>query len=352
MRFVESQCWIAAISRAYPFGMTQPRADALLDPPGAADLDAMSLLVLRAVADHGTITAAAAALGFSQPALSQQVRRAEARAGMALVERTGRGIRLTAAGRLLARHGAAIATTLEAARGELAALRGLRSGRVRLMAFPSASPTIVPELMAEMAARHPGVRVSFVEAEPPEAVAAVREDRADLALTFSYPGDRSDPHRESARGLEVTTIGTDAMHVVLPARHPLAARDTVDLGDLAGERWIAGCPRCRGHLLELCDVAGFTPRIAVETDNFVAVEELVASGLGVAVLPALAVQSAGARPGVAVRATANSDRRTLHLVTAKGGTGVPAVAVAADLLGRLVARREASPAGLNIDSDA
>ena len=329
--------------------MTDPRddvrADLRSDPPGTADLDPMSLLVLRAVADHGTITAAAAALGFSQPALSQQVRRAEARAGMGLVERAGRGIRLTAAGRMLARHGTAIATTLEAARGELAALRGLRSGRVRLMAFPSASPTIVPEFMADLATRHPGVRVSFIEAEPPEAVAAVREDRADLALTFSYPGDRGDPHRESARGLEVTTIGTDAMHVVLPARHPLAAHETVDLADLAGERWIAGCPRCRGHLLELCDVAGFTPRIAVETDNFVAVEELVASGLGVAVLPALAVQSAGARAGVVVRATANADRRTLHLVTAKGGTGVPAVAVAADLLARLVARREPRSAG-------
>ncbi|MCP2367903.1 DNA-binding transcriptional LysR family regulator [Agromyces flavus] len=327
---------------------------AAADPihPGAADLDAMSLIVLRAVADHGTITAAAAALGFSQPALSQQMRRAEARAGMALVERTGRGIRLTAAGRLLARHGTTIATTLEAARGELAELRGLRSGRVRLMAFPSASPTVVPEFMAEMAAQHPGVQVSFVEAEPPEAVRAVREDRADLALTFSYPGDRSDPHRESARGLEVGAIGVDPMHVVLPADHPLAARDAVDLADLAGERWIAGCPRCRGHLLELCDVAGFEPTIAVETDNFVAVEELVASGLGVAVLPGLAVESAGARPGVAVRATVNDDRRTLHLVAARGGTGIPAVAVAADLLTRLVGRRTARSAGRNIDGDA
>ncbi|GAA2026992.1 LysR family transcriptional regulator [Agromyces tropicus] len=311
---------------------------------GLADLDAGSLLVLREIAEHGSITAAAGALGYSQPALSQQVRRAEARAGVALVERTGRGIRLTPAGRMLARHGGAVATALEAARGELAELRGLRSGRVRIMAFPSASPSLVPELMAEMAARHPGIRVSFVEAEPPEAVAAVREDRADLALTFSYPGDRSDPHRESARGLEVTTIGSDRMHVVLPARHPLAAGDAVDVAGLAGERWIAGCPRCRGHLLELCDAAGFAPRIAVETDNFVAVEELVASGLGVAVLPGLAIESAGVRAGVAVRATANGDRRTLHLVTARGGRGVPAVAVAAEALERLVAGRDGGPA--------
>ncbi|WP_353828852.1 LysR family transcriptional regulator [Agromyces sp. SYSU T0242] len=306
---------------------------------GLADVDAASLLVLREIAEQGSITAAARALGYSQPALSQQVRRAEGRAGVALVERTGRGIRLTPAGRMLARHGGAVATALEAARGELADLRGLRSGRVRLMAFPSASPTIVPELMAEMAARHPGVRVSYVEAEPPEAVAAVREDRADLALTFSYPGDRDDPHRESARGLEVDTIGSDPMHVVLPERHALAAGTTVDVADLADEAWIAGCPRCRGHLLELCDTAGFAPRIAVETDNFVAVEELVASGLGVAVLPSLAVESAGVRDGVAVRGTANDDRRTIHLVSARGGRGVPAVAVAADRLTRLVAAR-------------
>lgn len=327
--------------------------DATADVAGPhTTVDAASLLVLRAIADHGSITAAASALGFSQPALSQQVRRAEARAGTPLVERTGRGIRLTPAGRVLARHGVAVATALEAARGELADLRGLRSGRVRLTAFPSASPTIVPAFMAAMADRHPGVRVSFVEAEPPEAVAAVREDRADLALTFSYPGDRSDPHRESARGLEVATIGGDPMHVVLPARHPLADDEVVDLADLAGERWIAGCPRCRGHLLELCGAAGFAPRIAVETDNFVAVEEMVASGLGVAVLPGLAVQSAGTRSGVAVRRTANADRRTLHLVTAKGALGVPAVAVAADLLAGLVARREAPAPGRTIEGDA
>lgn len=321
-------------------------------PAPASAVDATSLLVLRAIADQGSITAAASALGFSQPALSQQVRRAEARAGTPLVERTGRGIRLTPAGRVLARHGAAVATALDAARGELADLRGLRSGRVRLTAFPSASPTLVPAFMAGMAGRHPGVKVSFIEAEPPEAVAAVREDRADLALTFSYPGDRSDPHRESARGLEVATIGGDPMRVVLPARHPLARDEVVDLVDLADEAWIAGCPRCRGHLLELCDAAGFAPRIAVETDNFVAVEEMVAAGLGVAVLPGLAVQSAGARAGIAVRRTANADRRTLHLVTAKGALGVPAVAAAAELLARLVAGREAPAPGRTIEGDA
>ncbi|MFC5790433.1 LysR family transcriptional regulator [Agromyces tardus] len=310
------------------------------EPALQHELDAASLGAMRAIADHGSITAAAAALGYSQPAMSQQLRRAEARAGMALVERTGRGIRLTAAGRVLARHGAAVATAIEAAGGELAALRGLRSGRVRLTAFPSASPTIVPEFMAVMASRHPGVVVSFVEAEPPEAVAAVREDRADLALTFSYPGDRGDPHGESARGLEVRTLGSDRMHVVLPQGHPLAAGGRVELAGLAEERWIAGCPRCRGHLLELCDAAGFAPRIAVETDNFVAVEEMVASGLGVAVLPGLAIQSAGARAGVVVRETAGEDRRTVHLVAARGATGVPAVAVAAEVLARLVAQRE------------
>ena len=316
------------------------------------DIDPHALRVVKAIADEGSITGAAAALGYSQPAISQQLKRLELRLGVPLVERVGRSVRLTEAGRILARHAPAVTTALDAAAGELAELRGLRAGRVRLVGFPSASPTVVPRLLAELEERHTGVTVTYLEAEPPEAVEAVREDRADIALTFSYPGDRDDPHGPSARGLSVRTVGTDDLLAVLPAGHRAATSAVVDVAGLAGENWIAGCPRCRGHLLELCARAGFEPHIAFETDNFVAVEELVASGLGVAVLPALAVQSAGARPGVAVRATTNGDERTLHLVAAKGGTGVPAVAVAADLLTRVVERRAAGSAGLNIDSDA
>lgn len=306
----------------------------LLDDPG---FDARELRVVKAIADAGSITAAAAQLGYSQPAVSQQLRRLEQRLGVALIERVGRSVRLTDAGRVLAKHATAVTTALDAAAGELAELRGLRSARVRLMAFPSASPTVVPRLLADLAQRHPGISLTYVEAEPPEAVEAVRADRADIALTFSYPGDRDDPHGSSARGLAVRTIGTDDLLAVLPAGHAAAGRADLDVAELAGEDWIAGCPRCRGHLLELCGRAGFAPRIAFETDNFVAVEGLVAQGIGVATLPRMAVESFPQLPGIEIVPLPAREARTIHAVTAHGADRVPAVRATLTALARLVA---------------
>lgn len=291
----------------------------------ASTLDLQTVRVVRQIAEHGSLTGAAASLGYSQPAVSQQLQRFEERTGIALVERVGRGIRLTESGRVLARHALAVTTALEAAAGELAEIRGLRAGRVRLVAFPSASATLVPRLIASLASEYPGVVVTYVEAEPPEAVDAVRADRADLAITFSYPGDRDDPHRASARGLDVRAYGDEPMRLVLPEGHRAAESDVVMLDQLAGEPWIAGCPRCRGHLLELAGAAGFTPRIAFETDNFVAVEGMVAQGLGVALLPALALEASPRHPGIVTRPTARADVRSLHLVTARGAERVPAI---------------------------
>ncbi|WP_426319957.1 LysR family transcriptional regulator [Microbacterium sp. E-13] len=313
-------------------------ADAYDDDPV---FSARELRVVKAVADAGSITRAAAALGYSQPAVSQQLKRLEQRLGIAVVERVGRSVRLTDAGRVLARHAPAVTTALDAAAGELAELRGLRAARVRLMAFPSASPTIVPRLLADLAQRYPGISLTYVEAEPPEAVEAVRDDRTDIALTFSYPGDRDDPHGSSARGLAVHAVGTDDMLAVLPAGHPAATDEVLDVADLSEADWIAGCPRCRGHLLELCDRAGFAPRIAFETDNFVAVEGLVAQGIGVATLPRMAVESFPRLPGVSVVPLPAGEQRTIHTVTARGADRVPAVRATLDALARLIAQ----PAG-------
>jgi molybdate transport repressor ModE-like protein len=308
------------------------RVTALDDP----DLDAQALRIVKAIADEGSITGAAAALGYSQPAVSQQLKRLEQRLELALVERVGRTVRLTEAGRVLARHAPAVTTALDAAAGELSELRGLRTGRVRLVGFPSASPTIIPQLLADLEERHTGVSLTYLEAEPPEAVEAVREDRADIALTFSYPGDREDPHGLSARGLSVRAIGTDDLLAVLPEGHAAVADGAVDLAALAEERWIAGCPRCRGHLLELCARAGFAPRIAFETDNVVAVEGLVARGIGVAALPRLAVASFPRLPGVTTLPLPPAEARTIHVVTAHAADRVPAVRATLEALVRLV----------------
>lgn len=324
------------ITGAYDSSMADPWDD----DPG---FDARELRVVKAIADEGSITGAALALGYSQPAVSQQLKRLEQRLAVAIVERVGRSVRLTDAGRILARHAPAVTTALDAAAGELAELRGLRSARVRLVGFPSASPTIVPRLLADLAQRHPGISLTYVEAEPPEAVEAVREDRTDIALTFSYPGDRDDPHGSSARGLAVHTVGADELLAVLPAEHPAATADIIDVATLENDDWIAGCPRCRGHLLELCGRAGFAPRIAFETDNFVAVEGLVAQGIGVATLPRMAVESFPQLPGVAVVPLPAGEQRRIHTVTARGADRVPAVRATLNALARLIAEPADEP---------
>ena len=309
------------------------------DPP----FDAQTLRVMRAIADTGSLTGAAAQLGYSQPALSQQMRRLERRLGMPVVERVGRRLRLTEAGRVLARHAPAVATALDAAAGELAQLRGGARATVRLAGFPSASPTVVPRLLAQLAAASPGLQLTYVEAEPPEAVAGVRADRADVALTFSYPGDQSDPHGASARGLDVSSIGAEELLAVLPADHHLASLTAVDVADLAQEHWIAGCPRCRGHLVEVCQRAGFAPRIRFETDNIAAVEGLVAQGIGVATLPRLAVASFPPLAGIVTLPIVGGRQRTIHTVTAHGAARIPAVAQVLGTLRTVVAEVTAAP---------
>jgi DNA-binding transcriptional LysR family regulator len=303
--------------------------------PDDPEFDVQALRVVKAIGDEGSITAAADALGYSQPAISQQVKRLERRLGVPVIERVGRTVRLTEAGRILARHAPAVTTALDAAAGELAELRGLRAARVRLVAFPSASPTVVPRLLADLGRTHPGITVTYVEAEPPEAVEAVREDRADIALTFAYPGDRDDPHGASARGLSVRTVGRDELLLVLPSGH-VSADGPIDVSALSDENWIAGCPRCRGHLLELCGRAGFEPRIGFETDNFVAVEGLVAQGIGVATLPRLAVESFPLLHGVVALPLPRNEDRTLHVVTAHGADRVPSVRATLEALARAV----------------
>ncbi|WBU38419.1 LysR family transcriptional regulator [Homoserinibacter sp. YIM 151385] len=293
------------------------------------ELDLHSIRIVRAIAEHGSISAAARALGYSQPAISQHLRRAETRLGTPLVLRSGRGVRLTEPGLVLARHAHAIGSALDAAGGELAELVGLRAGSVRIAAFPTASSTLVPRLLRELRARHPRLRVGYVEAEPPEALGMLRDAAVDLAITFAYPGDRADPHREAESMLTTTRLSAEPVVLALPASHPLA-RDggPVSLTRLGDERWIAGCPLCRGHLLAACEAVGVEPDIHLETDNAIAVLNLVAAGLGVALLPRLALATAPVPEGAAIRATSPSSDRSIRVVTQTGADRVPSIQAA------------------------
>jgi DNA-binding transcriptional LysR family regulator len=300
------------------------------------DLDVSSLPMLRAIADAGTITGAAELLGVGQPAVSQHVRRLERRLGTALLDRSGRSVRLTEAGEALARHGATVGAALRAATAEMSALTGLRAGRVRLVAFPSSSATLVPRALVALRDSHPGLRVTLDEAEPPEALRMVRSGECDVALAFDYPGVGLGRGEDDLAGLVTRHLLDEPTLVALPTDHPAAGGGALALADLADERWIAGCPRCRGHLLTAAEACGFTPEIAYATDDYVAVLALVAAGLGVALLPDLVRPIAERQPGVVVRRAAGTSNRTVHAVAAPDLLRVPAVAATLDALAAAV----------------
>jgi DNA-binding transcriptional LysR family regulator len=277
-------------------------------------LDVTRLRVLVAVARHGSVTAAAQALNYAQPSVSHHLARLEAETGTKLIQRAGRGIRLTDAGRLLAERAAEVIGRLDAAENELAAYTGLRAGRLRLAAFPSALGTIVPAAAARLREQQPSVDLRLTEAEPPEALRMLRAGYVDVALVFRYaPDDPLVPAREGtaaaagtglpddedgidlAEGLRERLLLDEEVHLVTSAQAD--GEPSADLAGYARRRWIAGCDRCRANLLRQCALAGFTPKIAFTTDDYVAVQALVAADLGVSTLPALCLRAAR-HPGI------------------------------------------------------
>ncbi|WP_371654245.1 MULTISPECIES: LysR family transcriptional regulator [unclassified Streptomyces] len=296
-------------------------------------IEARHLRVLRAVAATGSFSAAARELGCTQPAVSQQMKALEASAGTPLLIRTGRETRLTQAGEVLVRHASGILAGLTAAEEEVAAIAGLRAGRVRLVSFPSGSSTLVPSALAALRAAHPGTRVSLVEAEPPRSVEMLREGDCDIALAFRYGAATA----EEWDDLVVRPLLIDRLVGLVPDGHRLAESGTVDIRDLADEPWIAGCPRCRRQLVDVCEESGFTPRIDFATDDYPAVIGLVGAGLGVAVLPELAIASV--RPKGARTVTVEpAVEREIVALTLPDLARVPAVAATLDQLAGAAAR--------------
>ncbi|MFF1921427.1 LysR family transcriptional regulator [Streptomyces sp. NPDC058221] len=295
-------------------------------------IEARHLRVLRAVSTTGSFSAAARELGCTQPAVSQQMKALEASAGTTLLIRTGREMRLTQAGEALVRHASGILAGLTAAEEEVAAIAGLRAGRVRLVSFPSGSSTLVPGALAALRAAHPGTRVSLVEAEPPRSVEMLRDGDCDIALAFRYGTQGAE-----WEDLVVRPLLTDRLAGLLPEGHHLADRQAVGIAELAGEPWIAGCPRCRRQLVEVCEESGFTPRIDFATDDYPAVIGLVGAGLGVAVLPALAIESVRPRGARTVTVEPAIEREIVAL-TLPDLAQVPAVAATLDQLSLAAAR--------------
>jgi DNA-binding transcriptional LysR family regulator len=298
------------------------------------------LRVLVAVAQHGSVTAAARSLNYAQPSVSHHLARLEAETGARLTQRSGRGIRLTDAGRLLAGRAEEILGRLDAAERELAAHVEQRQERIRLAVFASALATIVPAALSRLAAGHPGIDLLLAEAEPPEAMRMLRAGQVDVALVSRHTQNGTPVGPPAAAdGARTRLILDEQVHLVTRPRHrgtagqpstaqpstaqpnaaqpstvqPSAAQlsadqpgggqpaageaGTPDLAAHAHSPWIAGCEHCRGHLIWLCQHAGFSPKIAFTTDDHVAAQALVAAGLGVTIMPGLAINAAH-HPGI------------------------------------------------------
>jgi molybdate transport repressor ModE-like protein len=323
-------------------------------------LDVTRLRVLAAVARHGSVTAAAKSLNYAQPSVSHHLARLEAETGTRLVERSGRGVKLTDAGRLLAGRAEEILGRLDAAEQELAAHVGQREERIRLAGFPSALATVVPAAAARLRAEYPGVELLLAEAEPQGALRMLRAGRVDVALVFSYlqqskaTGDGQSAgagqvgtagqhgtagqlgtgagHPEDEEGVRARLLLDEPVHLVTAAAAPVPPRTAGSrLASYAEHRWIAGCERCRTHLIWQCERAGFTPRIAFTTDDVLVAQALAASGLGVALLPDLALRAAR-HPGVRAEPLPGARRHVLALTYGEP-PGPPAVERLLDALG-------------------
>ncbi|MGD0197712.1 MAG: LysR family transcriptional regulator [Solirubrobacteraceae bacterium] len=254
------------------------------------------LAVLREVGQRGSFTAAADALSYTQSAVSQQVSALERETGTILVERDRKHVRLTEAGEILVAHADAILGRIEYAERELEAYREARTGRLRLAAFESAGAAMVPSAVATFHDRHPDVELSVVQMEPEEATAALESRALDLAILYDFTPSTGVLGEE----LELTHLFDDRYAAVVPKRHRLARKAEIELADLAGDVWIYPTERdlCHEIILSACRGAGFEPNVAFEVDEIATSQALVAAGIGVTLLPNLALRAR--HPDVAV----------------------------------------------------
>jgi DNA-binding transcriptional LysR family regulator len=302
-------------------------------------LDVRRLRVLHAVSAYGSVTAAAAALGYSAPAVSQQLAALEREVGMRLTERAGRGVELTPAAHILVGHTDALLARLDAAEADLAALRDQIAGRVTLAAFPSAAASLVPAAWAALADSAPQVRLDLTEMEPEESLPAVLRGETDMAVAHEYDllPRPLDPLFERRELLD------DPVVLAIPADYP--ADGPVPLASLAGQPFLA--PRqatsCAEMIQRACARAGFVPRVVARASDFQVLLSLVAAGAGVTLVPGLAAR--WLPPRVRLVPPADPVTRRVFTVSRRGGDRKPAVRVVLDALSAAVESAAAAEPG-------
>lgn len=304
-------------------------------------LDLKRLRVLREVAHRRSFSGAAEALFVSQSAISQQVSNLEAEVGVPLLLRLREGPVLTEAGEVLIGHADAAIARLEQAETELDQLTGLRRGGLRMCSFPSASATIGTEASSRFRRQFPEVALSLGEDDPEDSIPALKRGEYDVAIVYDFELHPFDEDPD----LTLTPLLSERMHLVLPPEHELAERDSVELSELREEAWLGGARggSCRELTVLSCLMAGFEPEISFETSDYNVMQSMIASGLGVTLLPDLAL--AFRHPGVAVVSICpTAPTRRVWAVTLTSGSRSAAtesmVEVLADVAGEFAEKVE------------
>jgi len=309
-------------------------------------IEVKHLRLIAAIDRHGTFSGAARELGLSQPAITQQMQRLERDLGTPLVTKQSRGVTLTSAGRVLLRHSTHVLPALSRAESEISAIAGLHGGEIRISAFASGAASLLPKALARMAAEHTGLTFRLGEAETEPSLDLLRKGDCEVALVYEYHSEgmtlrRPDIVHDPDEIWQ--TVMEEHIWLAMPADHPLADNTEIDVSDLAEARWISGCPSCQGNLVDVCSVAGFTPDITYETDDYIALQGLAAAGLGVALLPELMMQATRPQPDLVVKPLSQKRYRRVSVVTTKALVNVPGVMETMDAIagvGQTLAVRE------------
>jgi DNA-binding transcriptional LysR family regulator len=276
------------------------------------ELSLSGLRVLREIADRGTFTAAAAALRFSQPAVSRQVAALERAAGVTLFERRSEGARLTAAGRALLRHATVALDAIDAAERELAG-RDRRADPIRLGVFSGAHAVLTPRVVTALRADRPDLTLTTREGSSPVLIRALRAGALDLAVVTSRP-----PHRPPDSGspaLVLQPLLDMELRVAVAAASPLARSDTIDLAELALQPWIVAAPHSDEPLLGAWAGLPGRPDIRHVAGDWMARLRLVEADLGVTTIPSILAGEVG--PGIRVLTVAGGAPERRHLVAAR-----------------------------------
>jgi DNA-binding transcriptional LysR family regulator len=276
-------------------------------------IDPRRLRVLRAVAQHRTVTAAAAALYLSPSAVSQQLAALESESGHTLLTRSSRGVQLTAVGQILLEHAHAVVAQLEEAEAELAAYAGGQAGEVTLAAFATGIAEVVAPAMARLAVLHPRISARVLDAEGDESLPMLLDGAADVAVAVAYRG----APREDDRRITRVPLYAEPFDAVLAASDPLAALPALSVDQLADRDWIGPYPGnpCHDVVLLACEAAGFAPRLVHSSDDFRAVVALAGAGAGVALVPRSALSGMD-HPGAVVRPVTGPSAATRRVFAA------------------------------------